>query len=389
MPSFKKFYEYLDSRGKTEMKGKVNKTGDEVDLKKPKAKDDPHNQKRDDTQQVKEYMSVKGKLVDPVEKDDGDSYVKAGGRENSPDGGNPYRAANSSKTSSWNRETGFGDSGAKELVYNPKTDIPDSPTGGKMISSWPKNDDSKNMTKAESFLHATEGMNLKDYTSHILKECGCKMESNSSVPMVTARNAGKFHPYPPEAIRYVVALGESNERIFENFIDEAKRSGSFGKLVQAMFEHSEMYDEITSLLESKRGLAHCRALVRSMDESYSDYLKENFGYVEEGVAPPIGLKGKMDGMEMGLDDEDEEGLEDEDDMEGLEDEEGMEEDPELEDSLEDEDDMGDPDDEFGPDEDEMGDEGDEMGDMPKPGAHHKLIGAMKGHPRMNKAMMGM
>ena len=356
MSSFKKFNEYLDSRGKTEVKGKVNKCGDEVDVPKPKGKDDPHNQKRDDTQQVKEYMSVKGKLVDPVEKDDGDSYVKAGERESSPLDGNPYRAANSSKSSS-SREIGFGDSGAKELVYNPKTDIPESPTGGKMVSSWPKNDDDKNMTKSETFIKDTEGMTLKDYTKHILDECGCKMESDSSIPKVTSHGAGQFHPFPPEAIRYVVALGRSNDRIFENFIQEAKESGSFGKLVRAMFEEPEMYDEIKAILG-------------------------------EGVAPPMGIKlaiGHKD--DLGLDPDDEDDEEEELDDEEMDDE--MDDEDDLEGDLEDEDDMGDPDDEFSPDEEMMGDEeGDDMDAMPQPSAREKLMG-MKDRPQMKSPMLSM
>lgn len=146
--NFKKFYEYLNSRGSLDAKGKVSKTGDEVDLKKPKAKDDPHNQKRDNKQQIDEYLSPKGKMVGPIEKEDGDTYQSAGKRETSPEGGDsPYRASGKSPNG-WDREAGFGDSGAKELVYNPKTELKSTPAGGDSVPSWPKNNADKNSSPA-------------------------------------------------------------------------------------------------------------------------------------------------------------------------------------------------------------------------------------------------
>lgn len=154
MSDFKKFYEYLNSRGKLDAKGKVNKTGDEIDLKKPKAKDDPHNQKRNNKQQIDEYLSPKGKMVGPIESEDGDTYQQAGKRESSPEGNtSPYRASGKS-SNGWDREAGFADSGAKELIYNPKTEVKNSPAGGDNVPSWPKNQNEKNSSpavKTESF----------------------------------------------------------------------------------------------------------------------------------------------------------------------------------------------------------------------------------------------
>ena len=167
---YKKFNEYLNSRGSLDAKGKVNKTGDEVDMKKPKAKDDPHNQKRDKGEQIKEYLSPKGKMVGPIESEDGDTYQDAGKREFSPDGNtSPYRASGKSPKG-WDRETGFADTGAKELVYDPDVKVPTNPAGGNSVPSWPKNKDDKNSSPATQ----TEARQLRSLAM--------RMRTNGTLP---------------------------------------------------------------------------------------------------------------------------------------------------------------------------------------------------------------
>lgn len=170
MMVYKKFNEYLNSRSSLDVKGKVSKTGDEVDMKKPKAKDDPHNQKRDKGEQIKEYLSPKGKMIGPIESEDGDTYQNSGKREFSPDGNStPYRASGKNPKG-WDREAGFGDAGAKELIYNPDVKISTNPTGGNIVPSWPKNKESSNFSSATQ----TEARQIRSLAM--------KMRTNGTLP---------------------------------------------------------------------------------------------------------------------------------------------------------------------------------------------------------------
>jgi len=173
MSKYKDFNEYLNNRGKLEIKGKVSKNGDVMDIKKTNAKDDPHNRKNKKNDQVDEYLSPKGKLVEPIESENGDTYQKSGKTEYSPVDGNPYRASEKGIKPGNERETGFGDTGAKELVYNPKTDVLNTPTGGEKVPFWSKEyaaTNSSPATKTESFIQKTCGMNKTEFAKYMLEE---------------------------------------------------------------------------------------------------------------------------------------------------------------------------------------------------------------------------
>ena len=379
-----------------EEKPKVNAKADDIDVPTPKAKEDPLKKKQDKKpEQVKEgllkrasfreYLDAKSKMIDKpptetVPDYDGpdpkapeysiipDQLSADGGKPSTKKGPEqkPYRAAGSDPGQK-KGESGFADLGAKELVYNPGTG-----------------------TKTEQFLDATKGMNLKEFTEFMSQECGCNIQSES-LPTVTAYAAGKFQPHPPEAIRYVTALANKNERLMESLVHELKREGALGKLVKALMDHPETYGEMTQLLSgSTEGLSRARSLARAMNENYSNFLQE---HLSEHVGPPFG------GQDMGDDEEDSDdpdatddnGGDDDDDMGGdMGDDDGSDQDMDGDDDQDMGDDQDDGSDDMGG---ETGDDQDAMGGgsgkppFPKKKfAHNNLLGSMASYESFVNAM---
>ena len=50
-----------------------------------------------------------------------------------------------------------------------------------------------------------ENMSAKEFASHMLEACSCEM-GDDELPTVTSYAAGKFHPHPPEVIKYITVL---------------------------------------------------------------------------------------------------------------------------------------------------------------------------------------
>ena len=327
MSKFPSFLEYLDTKGATQEKPKVDEKGDQIDMPTPKAKDDPHKRKPSrgkGTQgqkqpQVKEYLDASGKLVEKPSPSmdyrgpDPASPQKAGKMEvgNPVDKPAPYKAPGSGRAGK--AESGLGDQGAAALVYEPKVDT----TKTEIVPSWPKGKDEKAYKvngmekqpqvkeyKTERFIEKTKGMNLAEFAEFMIKECGCgNVVENDSLPGITAYSTGKIYPHPEEVIRYIAALSQQRPALLEHLVYELKKIGTFPALLEAV------------------------APPILPDDDEED---------DESVKMP-------EEDEEGLEDEDLEGLEDEEDLEGLEDEEGLDE-PDL-----------------GPEDDEdidLGDEGD-------------------------------
>jgi hypothetical protein len=311
---------------------------------------------------------------------------------NAPKGGNPY-VAKAVKAG----EKPLGELGDEANKYEPDTDT------GK----------THKVAKTEGFVNRTKGMSLAEFTRYMLEECGCGQVSGEDLPYVTAYSTGKIQPHPPEAIRYVSTLANKNDGILENLVSTMVSMGYLNKLLKAIFEHPQAYEELTSLLsDEKDGPARCDSFVGSMNKSYSNFLSDQEG-LYESVSGPIGFEDEMEDEEFGPEEEDEtdseEEFDSEDDEFGPEEEDEMDSDeefdseddefgPEEEDEmdsegeidLEKEDEM-DSDEEFGPEEDHHGDE---MEDRPRPRrlkkkfAHDNLLSAMKKHEFMMKAMRG-
>lgn len=174
----------------------------------------------------------------------------------------------------------LGGKGDKELVYEPKTKV-------NSVDKWEK---LPTFEKTDAFLDKTKGMSLKEFTGYMLKECGCEDMGGDDLPMVTSYSAGKFHPYPPEAIKYVVVLGNKNERVMDNLVHEIKNIGGLGKLLKAILGHEESYGELSNLLDDgENGPQHARMLVKSMNDGYSKFMSDQDG-LYESVAPPFGFE---------------------------------------------------------------------------------------------------
>jgi hypothetical protein len=181
----------------------------------------------------------------------------------------PYRASGKDPGQQ-KGEKGFADEGDKNLVYKPDTTV-------------------KKKSKTEQFLDKTKNMTLAEFTQHMIEECGCgAMKEDDDLPTVTAYTSGKFHPHPPEAIRYVVVLANKNDRILESLIHELKRTGGLTGFMEALMDHPESYNSLCDLLShDEHGPTRAKKLVRTMDDSYNSFLK-NQEDMYESVAPPFG-----------------------------------------------------------------------------------------------------
>jgi len=361
-----KFDEYLNAKGNID-KPKVKVV---ADYEGPKGVEDKAAKKNCcKMKSLKEYLDEKGKITepkvelvadykgpDPVSPEQGGSKTK------------PYRAT-ASNESAPKGECGFGDKGDKNLIYEPDVEIKGKNTaipGGKTLAK-------ETLTKTEQFLNKTKNMSLDEFTDYMLQEC-CGDGATEDLPTVTAYTAGKFHPFPPEAIKYITALSGKNGGIMESLVNEMKRQKLGGALVKTLMDHPEIYDEITSLLgDPDGGSKRSQSLARSMNEHYNKFLDEQSA-LYESVGPPMG---------MGMDDEDED---DDDDEESDHDGSELMDEPEDAEN----DDQGE-DDEIEPSDDE---EPMDHEDMPKEKklkkrfAHHNMIDAMKDHEPMRQYMSG-
>lgn len=246
----------------------------------------------------------------------------------------PYRTT--TKTTTKKSDTGLGDVGDKKLVYKPKTGGDFEPVGEypgkstskeftgkfKPIGNYPQ-------TKTETFLSTTKDMSLSEFANYVMQQRQ-EGKEDEDLPMVSAYTTGRFHPHPPEAIKYVVTLADKNDRIMEDLVHAIKeREGCLKKMMSHLFDLPESHGCVTDLLgDEKDGPRRARQLVRSMDDSFSKFQSDQDG-MYESVAPPFGLDDEDDeddapiDDEMPEDDEAPEGDEEEtdgDDMGGEEDE---------------------------------------------------------------------
>lgn len=320
---------------------------------------------------MKEYVNEKGKVVEKAKTDVKADYT--GNEVKAPHGGKPYSAKDVKKTSGKELESGLGKLGDKDLEYVPDT-----------VKS-------KKVTKTENFLNKTKGMSLTEFTKYMLEECGCGQVSDDTLPFITAYTTGKFQPHPPEVIRYISVLADKNQGILENLVSQMVSMGYLNKLLKAVFEHPEAYEELTNLLGDDDGPKRCNSLVGAMNNSYSKFISDQEG-LYESVSSPVGFdldeieeeeeeeedsdeNMPEDSAELDLDSDD---AEDEEESEDLEDSEGEDlSDEDLDDDAE---------------ESETEDSGEEESAperrLKKKFAHDHFLDAMKNHEHMLKSMRG-
>jgi hypothetical protein len=271
------FVEYLNTRGKTEEKPKVDPKADQIDMPKPKAKSDPHHHRKcdcgpvcvcgpdcpgskDKQPQVKEYLDGRGKLIEkpstsqdypgpdptaPPKSGNWPLSIEPKGPKASrkPQASTaPYRAPTAEGAAG--RETGLGDEGAKPLVYEPKTDVakdtevvPTWDTKAKKEDPYkvdtmnPKQPQVKEY-KTNEFLKRTKDMDLREFTEFMLKERACgKIED---VNGLTVYKTGEVHPLPAETARYLADLAHKNPNVFDHFVREVEGNGDLQLLKEAV-----------------------------------------------------------------------------------------------------------------------------------------------------------
>jgi hypothetical protein len=355
MSNFTSWKEYLSERGKMVEKPEVAKI---ADYKGP----DPSSPEAGEGQKVK-----------------GDKKLDSMPNAPKPGKPTPYKPANRHESPKKSGEKGFASTGDSKLVYEPNTDIKggDNMPGGKLVNgSWPK-------TKTEAFLDKTNKMTMHEFAKFMLEEY--EHDEDNDLPTVTAFTTGKIQPYPPEVIRYIVALAKNNKKILESLIHEMKNCGCMGDMLKSSMNHPEAFDHITDALgDTEEGPKRAGALARSMDSKYSSFLKDQEEMYEsdlykESVAPPFGDPSE------GGDEDDERPEEDED--QGTEDqspegEEGQDQGPEDQDR-EPTDDQSPPDIDA---EEPQDKEEKPPKKLRKKFAHHHVIDAMKNYDHMKKHM---
>jgi len=320
---------------------------------------------------MKEYVDENGKVQAKAREDIKCDYKGSVPKSPEGKGAKPYVAADTKKVDS---KKGLAELGDEDFVYEPDTQKP-----GKV-------------TKTENFINKTKGMSISEFTKYMLKECGCGQvqdiagSDSDTLPFITAYTTGKFQPHPPEVIRYISTLADKNNGILENLVSTMISMGGLNKLLKAVFEHPEAYEELVSLFSDENGEARSSSFVNSMSNSYSKFLSDQDS-LYESVGGPFGFEDEEEEEDEDSDkngdefedDEDSEDESDEDSEEG--DEFGDEEDSDEEDdeeelmSLDDE-----PESEEAPKHHEK--------KLKKKFAHDHLIGAMKNHEQMLKAMRG-
>lgn len=334
-----------------------------------------------------EYLNDKGKLVEKPKIELVPDYhgpddktpptSKGQGKQE------PYKAANSDPEAKKAEKGGMAEKGDKKLVYNPKLKVGDSKDvpDGKHIGHYPRP-----QTKTESFIDKTRNLSQADFIRYMKEECGCGMSPDSidGLPMVNSYASGPFHPHPPEAIKYVVVLANKNDKILKDLVHEMKRSGGMSKLMKALFDHPESYNDLAGMFgDDNDGPKHSRGFTKAMADNFKKFMDEKDSMWEESVGPPQGLE----------DGEEEDGEKSVDDFpmgeevpEGSEDEEEPEEGDEVpEDERDDEDDDS-PGFDFDSGEEEPPRIEDKPRKLKKKFAHNHLLDAMAGHEHMMSSM---
>lgn len=367
---------------KTPVANKAPEKGESglADLGDEKLKYDPTKNSKEEVKKdvMKEYVNEKGKVVEKGREDVKADYK--GPFKDAPEGKNasPYVAKD--ETGKKKGEKGLAELGHEGCKYEPDT----------------KN--AKKPTKTEGFLNKTKGMSLSEFTKYMLEECGCGQVSGEDLPSVTAYTTGKFQPHPPEVIRYISVLADKNQGILENLVSTVISMGYLNKLLKAIFEHPQAYEELTGLFsDDKDGPSRCNAFAGAMNNSYSKFLQDQAG-LYESVSSPMGFdaedleKDTEDSEEDMGDEESEEDSDSEemsDDMSDFDDEsEDSEEDMGDEESEEDFEDEESEEDSEIPSDDRDEEESSHERKLKKKFAHDHLLGAMRNHEYMLKAMRG-
>jgi hypothetical protein len=352
---------------------------------------------------MKEYMDDKGKVLERGREDVKGEYK--GKTPNCPPGSNSKPYISSAIKPG---EKGLGEVGDKELVYEPDTEK--SP---------------KIKTKTEGFLNKTKGMSLSEFTKYMLKECGCGQVEGDDLPYVTAYTSGKFQPHPPEVIRYISILADKNDGILQNLVGQMISMGYLGKLLKAIFEHPQAYEELVSLFGDENGPSRCKSFAGAMNNSYDKFISDQES-MYESVSSPIGFEDEMgeegekrrmhghedfededsEDSDSDFEDEDSEDSDFENEDEDSEDSDFENEDEDEDSDFEDEEDSEESDFEDEEDSEESDfededegkfeDESDEYGDEMRPKskklkkkfAHDNLLDAMRNHEHMFKKMRG-
>ncbi len=227
--SFQKFKEYLDDKGDLQKKPIVSDDGDtgpsaKSALKPPKAVTKGKNWKNFEASQVEDGGDGTKPTPYSAPGTDPGLLVADGGKNGRPGKSNPDP---------------LSQKGDKNLIYNPKTD--DMRLKMKKLEPTTPED-----TKTEQFLNQTKGMSSDKYAEFVLKN-----SNSTSVKQI---------------IETVDAI-KDNGLLLDSLVRELKRKGGFEKLLEAVLDQPETYNEIACRLANEsKGKETARQLARAINE---------------------------------------------------------------------------------------------------------------------------
>lgn len=246
-----------------------------------------------------EYINNKKQLVEKPEEKLVPDYD--GPQPKAPEGGAaPYKAANDDADPNPKKEKGLVDQGDQK--------IPD-PQGKPLTPAG------KNYPKSESFFTKTKKMSNAQFAKHMLETNNYKVDK-SKLPSFSSNQ-----PFPLEAVNYVIAASQDNNKILENLMHEVRRSGLAKEALKTLLIYPEVFQMLAELLNENSGLA-----------------KKHLKQACEAVGPPLDLGDEdedHESPEHGHDDEDM----DHDDEDGDENDFGSDDDEDEDDSEDSDDDM--------------------------------------------------
>jgi hypothetical protein len=199
MANFRQFKEYLDTKGKTQTKPKVDPAGDTAPLP-PKAP---------------LPAAKKGK-----------NWENKAATSDKPA---PYTPA-TSPAKPQKPEPGLANKGDKKLVYDPETPEEFNKEGGKKLTTFPKT-----TATTKEFLEKTRKMSLSEFTTLISNE----NQANSKVN-------------PLQYIKYVAQLTAKNPKLMESLVREIKRNNGIESLTCETMKLPEVVNEVAIMLQDEK-----------------------------------------------------------------------------------------------------------------------------------------
>ena len=220
------------------------------------------------SKKFKQFVTDKDKDKAPVKKI---ADYEGPFKNTPPSGGEPYAATGKGGKATKNAKVNgdWTDKGNKDLVYKPKTDQ-DSPD---------KKGDVKGVESVKEFVDETKGLSATEFAKYLAKN---------------NKNSGIVH----ESIHQTCQALVQNPNNIPDLVRELKRTGLLGQTALECLSHQEGYEALATLMgDENLGESVCRRLVKTMDEMVGPPM--HHGMHPRGTPAHHGMLNMGDGGMMG------------------------------------------------------------------------------------------